>query len=65
MIPTSSKKTKIDQIEEKKTTSKCWQKTERLYRMSSVVETISKDDLELLKQFDLDMTFGPCTGKSL
>ncbi|CAF3412084.1 unnamed protein product [Rotaria socialis] len=29
---------------------------------STTVKKISEDDLEVLKQFDLDMTFGPCTG---
>ncbi|CAF3832761.1 unnamed protein product [Adineta steineri] len=29
---------------------------------SSTVKKISDNDLELLRQFDLDMKFGPCTG---
>ena len=29
---------------------------------TSSVPKISKEDLELLRHFDLDMTFGPCTG---
>ncbi len=29
------------------------------------MKQISTDDLELLRQFDLDMTFGPCTGEFL
>jgi len=32
---------------------------------TSTVKKISNDDLELLRQFDLDMTFGPCTGEIL
>lgn len=30
---------------------------------TTTVKTISNDDLELLRQFDLNMTFGPCTGE--
>ncbi len=32
---------------------------------TATVKKISNDDLELLRQFDLDMAFGPCTGKFL
>ena len=29
------------------------------------MKTISNEDLELLRHFDLNMTFGPCTGEFL
>lgn len=34
-----------------------------LVETTSVVKKISDDDLELLRQFDLDMTFGPCASE--
>ncbi|CAF1302501.1 unnamed protein product [Adineta ricciae] len=33
-------------------------------RAASTVKKIAEDDLEILRQFDLDMSFGPCTGIS-
>jgi len=38
---------------------------DRLVEKTSTVKKISDDDLELLRNFDLDTTFGPCTGEIL
>jgi len=39
-------------------------KTKTNQTTSTIEKKISNEDLEILKQFDLDMTFGPCTGIS-
>ncbi|CAF0882792.1 unnamed protein product [Adineta ricciae] len=35
-----------------------------VHTTTSTVKKIPEDDLEILRQFDLDMSFGPCTGIS-
>lgn len=39
-------------------------KTKTNQTTSTIEKKISNEDLEILKQFDLDMIFGPCTGIS-
>lgn len=38
-------------------------KNDLLEEPTSSVAKISENDLDVLRQFDLDMTFGPCTGE--
>lgn len=52
MSKTTKRKANFTQSQPKKVKNKVEEKT----------SNISDEDLQFLKQFDLDMTFGPCTG---